>query len=255
MKKLSKLTFLFLILQSVSFVAKSQEVNVLLKEADNLEIKLKEPEALEKYKQVLLIDAKNIKALVKSSELSSAIGARLADKKEKQIYFQTAFSYAQRAMAANENDADANYLMAMASGKMTDIETDNKKVVAYVKDIKTFADKALQINPKHAKANYTLGKWHYEMVNLSGFKKAAVKLFYGGLPDGTLDNAILFMEKCKMYDPYFVLNYWDLAKAYQQDNKPTKTIEVLQKLVKLPLRTLDDAGYKSEGQKLLTQLQ
>ena len=93
------------------------------------------------------------------------------------------------------------------------------------------------------------------MVKLSGFKKAAVKLFYGGLPDGTLENAILYMEKCKLYDPYFVLNYWDLAKAYQQDNKPTKTIEVLQKLVKLPLRTLDDAGYKSEGQKLLTQLQ
>ena len=41
MKKLFKLTFLFLVLQSISFIAKSQEINVLLKEAENLEIKLK----------------------------------------------------------------------------------------------------------------------------------------------------------------------------------------------------------------------
>ena len=35
------------------------------------------------------------------------------------------------------------------------------------------------------------------MVTLSGIKKAAVKLFYGGLPNGDLDKAILYMEKSK----------------------------------------------------------
>jgi hypothetical protein len=40
-----------------------------------------------------------------------------------------------------------------------------------------------------------------------------------------------------------------------QDNKPPKAIEVLQKLVKLPIRTADDAAYKEEGKKMLTELQ
>jgi FimV-like protein len=93
------------------------------------------------------------------------------------------------------------------------------------------------------------------MVNLSGFKKAAVKLFYGGLPDGKIESAIAYFEKCRNLDPYFMLNYLDLAKAYVQDNKPPKAIEVLQKLVKLPIRTADDAAYKEEGKKMLTELQ
>jgi tetratricopeptide (TPR) repeat protein len=164
-----------------------------------------------------------------------------------QLYFQSALAFAQRALAVNANSDDANYVMAMASGKLTDVESENKKVVAYVKDVKMYADKALALNPNHAKANYTLGKWHLEMVNLSGFKKAAVKLFYGGLPDGKIELAITYFEKCKTLDQYFMLNYLDLAKAYIQDDKPPKAIEVLKQLVKLPLRTADDAALKEEG--------
>ena len=138
---------------------------------------------------------------------------------------------------------------------MTDVETENKKIVAYVKDVKRYADKALAINPNHARANYTLGKWHYEMSNLSGIKKIAVKLFYGGLPDGDMDKAIEYMEKCKTLEPYFVTNYLDLAKAYKDNHRPAQALEVLNKLVKLPTRTSEDVALKAEGAKLLESLQ
>ncbi len=235
-------------------LAYSQDINVMFKEADNLEIKLKEPEALDKYKQILVADPNNIKALVKATELSCSIGERQPAKKDKQLYFQSALAFAQRAITADAKNADANYAMAVASGKMTEVESENKKLVAYVKDIKAYADKALAINPNHGKANYTLGKWNMEMVNLSGFKKAAVKLFYGGIPEATTESAILYMEKCRALEPYFMLNYLDLAKVYKQDSKPPKAIEVLQKLVKLPIRTPDDTAIKAEGQKLLDEM-
>lgn len=254
MKKIYKL-FTTILLVICSFAAHAQDVNILLKEAENLEYKFKETEALDKYKQVLVADGNNLKALIKTAELSAVIGARQTNKKDKQLYFQSALAFAQRALAVNANSDDANYVMAMASGKLTDVESENKKVVAYVKDVKQFADKALALNPNHAKANYTLGKWHLEMVNLSGFKKAAVKLFYGGLTDGKIELAITYFEKCKTLDQYFMLNYLDLAKAYIQDDKPPKAIEVLKQLVKLPLRTADDATLKEEGKKLLSDLQ
>lgn len=254
MKKIYKL-FTTILLVICSFASHAQDVNILLKEAENLEYKFKETEALDKYKQVLVADGNNLKALIKTAELSAVIGARQTNKKDKQLYFQSALAFAQRALAVNANSDDANYVMAMASGKLTDVESENKKVVAYVKDVKMYADKALALNPNHAKANYTLGKWHLEMVNLSGFKKAAVKLFYGGLPDGKIELAITYFEKCKTLDQYFMLNYLDLAKAYIQDDKPPKAIEILKQLVKLPLRTADDAALKEEGKKLLSDLQ
>ena len=54
----------------------AQDVNVLLKEADNFERQVKEPEALDKYKQVLAVEPANLKALVKAAELHASIGGR-----------------------------------------------------------------------------------------------------------------------------------------------------------------------------------
>ncbi len=250
-----KLSFYYILLAIFMLVATknaaAQEIPLLLKEAQNLERQQKEPEALAKYQQILGLDANHYKSLIRTAELNAAIGGRQVDKKAKRPYYEAAYSFAYQAMKADSTHADGYYAMAMMSGKMTEIETENKKVVTYVRDTKVYADMALAINPNHAKANYILGKWHFEMVTLSGFKKTAVKLFYGGLPNGSIEKAIEYMEKCRSIDEYFVLNYLDLAKVYKYDNKPAQAIEVLNKLIKLPTRTFDDVAYKSEGKRIL----
>jgi tetratricopeptide (TPR) repeat protein len=245
-------SFLFSMLTLVVF---SQDINVLFKEADNLEKQQKEPDALEKYKEILILNPTNIKALVKAAELNISVSNRMVDKNARRLYIETSLAFAKRAYLTDSSLADPNYAMAMASGKMTDIETENKKIVELVKEIKKYAEKAISINENHAKAHYTLGKWHYEMTILSGIKKVAVKLFYGGLPGGDLDSAILHMEKCKSLEPYFVTNYLDLAKAYKESHQPAKALEVLNRMVKLPTRTTDDIALKAEGTKLLESMQ
>ncbi len=235
----------------------SQDIALLFKEADNFERQQKEAEALEKYKLILLSNPENLKALVKACEMNVSLGNRQLekDKRTKRLYYETALSFANRAFQTDSTQADACYAMAMASGKMTEVESENKKIVAYVKDVKRYAEKALLLNPNHAKANYTMGKWHFEMATLSGIKKTAVKLFYGGLPDGDIEKAIECMEKCKTLEPYFASNYLDLAKAYKEYHKPAPAIEVLNKLIKLPTRTTDDIAIKAEGNKLLESMQ
>ena len=247
--------WLMIMLLAASLPALAQDVNVLLKEAQNLERTLKsDAEAVEKYKQVLALQPNHLQALVRASELSSAVGARMPDKKAKQRWYNQALDYANKALAVNANSADANYVRAVVAGKLTETESENKKVVAHVKDIKEYADKALALDPNHARATYTLGKWHYEMVNLSWAKRAAVKLLFGGLPEATIEDAIRYMEKTRTLDKYFVLNHLDLAKAYKYDNKPAKAIEILNILVKLPTRTADDAALKEEGRKMLQEM-
>jgi tetratricopeptide (TPR) repeat protein len=252
-----KIRFVLVMLLFCSWIgaALSQDIAILAKEAENMERQLKEPEALAKYKQILVLEPNLIKYLVKAAELEIAIGGREKNENNKRLYFESAMAYAQRALKADPNNADANYVMATVSGKMTDLDIENKKIVAYVKDVKEYADKALSINPNHARANYTLGKWHYEMVTLSGIKKAAVKLFYGGLPNGDLDKAILYMEKSRTLEPYFVTNQLDLAKAYKENRQPAKAIEILERLVKMPNRSFNDIALKAEGAQLLASLQ
>ncbi len=250
-----KRLFVLLMALIVTLGVNAQEVNILLKEALNFERTQKENEALAKYNEVLKADKNNLKALVRSSELSSGMGSRQKDKKAKEAFYTNAKNFADAALLIDSNNADANYVRAVAAGKLTELDTDNKTIVANVRDIKLYADKTLALNPNHARANYVLGKWYFEMVDLAWAKRAAVKLFYGGLPDASIEKAINYMEKSRQLDQYFVLNSLDLAKAYKYDNKPARAIEVLNKLVKLPIRTADDSALKDEGRTLLSQMQ
>ncbi len=247
--------YLFLLSIFCSYTLLAQNTSTLIQQAEQLERQLKEADASSLYQAVLLQDPRNVQALCKLAELQSILGEKATDKKAKQLYFETSYSFAKRAWLADSNRVETNYVMAMASGKMTDFESDNKKVVGFVRDIKDYAERAIKINPNYGKAQYVLGKWHYEMYILSGFKKAAVKLMYGGLPSGDPDIAIACMEKCRNLEPYFVSNYLDLGRAYKEVRKPTEAIDVLTKLQKLPNRNSADPLQKAAGATLLATLQ
>ncbi len=247
--------YLFLLSIFCSYTLFAQNTSTLIQQAEQMERQLKEVDASNLYQAVLLQDPRNVQALCKLAELQSILGEKATDKKAKQLYFETSYSFAKRAWLADSNCVETNYVMAMASGKMTDFESDNKKVVGYVRDIKDYAERAIKINPNYGKAQYVLGKWHYEMYILSGFKKAAVKLMYGGLPSGDPDIAIACMEKCRTLEPYFVSNYLDLGRAYKEVRKPTQAIDVLTKLQKLPNRNSADPLLKATGATLLATLQ
>lgn len=249
MKKYCFLAFLL-----ISVAGLSQDINIVMKEAQNAERTLKEDIALDKYKQALSIDQDNITALIKVAEINLAKGAREKDKKAKKALFETAAVFAAKAKALGDQLADVQYLMSALSMKLAEVEPENKKAAAYIKDAKAYADRALEINPDHVKANYAAGRWHFEMVQTAWVKKLAVKTLFGGLPDATIEDAIKHMEKARALDQYFVANHLELAKTYRYDNKPAPAMEVLKKLVKLPNRTPDDVALKAEGQKLLDEM-
>jgi len=236
--------------------AKAQDIPTLLKEGLQLERQQKEIEALEKYKLALSQEPTNITALVRAAELSTMLaGFNEKDPKSKQLFLSSAGAYAVRAYASYPKNAEAAYVMALTQAKLSDIQPDNKKLIECVRNSKIYADEALAINPGHAKANFTVGKWHMEMANLNLVKKAAVKLIYGGLPEGSMDSAVVYLEKARTLDPYFVNTYLELAKIYNQLHQPTKVIEVLTKMIKLPTRKTEDISLKAAGTQMLAAAQ
>jgi len=254
MKKLILFVWVFFVAGIMPLMA--QDIPTLLKEGVQLERSQKEIEALEKYKLVLSQEPTNITALIRAAELSTMLAAfNEKDTKSKQLFLSSAGAYAVRAYSTNPKNADAAYVMSLTQAKLADNQPDNKKLIECVRNSKIYADEALAINPAHAKANFTVGKWHMEMANLNMVKKAAVKLMYGGLPEGSIDSAIVFLEKARTHDPYFVNTYLELAKIYDQLHQPTKVIEVLTKMVKLPTRKTEDISLKAAGAKMLAAAQ
>jgi tetratricopeptide (TPR) repeat protein len=239
--------FLFLFYIHAGF---AQDSRVLIRDADNLEASLKEAAAYDKFKQVLKIDPRNYYALWKCSELCSRIGNRQATKEKKADFFNAGRIYAETAIKINPNAADGYYALSVAMGRRSLIESGKERVKA-IKEIKTNAEKALRINPNYWRAWHVMGKWYYEVSNLNPLEKAALRIFYGGLPEASLDESIKAYEKAQKLEPDFALNFLELAKAYKRNNQNEKAIELLKKLPSIPNKTEDDPRIKDEGRQLL----
>jgi uncharacterized protein YggU (UPF0235/DUF167 family) len=250
MKKVFLVIAIFL---SVQLFA--QDAASLMEEGRKLEQKLKDDEALDKYKQALVIEPSNIKLLVKLVEVSCSIGARQNDLAIKGKYFAEAKEYAEAALKAEPANGEANYAMSVVFGKLTEVEKKKEVMVQYVKQSKAFASNATAATPPVGKAYNVLGRWHYEMLNVNNIKKAAVKIVYGSFPESNIDSAIAYMEKSKTLEPYYCLNFLDLGKAYNYNRQYEKAIAVLLQLAKLPTKRQDDIDIKKEGVELLQKLQ
>lgn len=250
-----KKIFFSVLVFTLPILACAQDIATMLTEADDLEKTLKETESFNKYKEILRIQPLNLKALWKCSELSSRIGNRELNKASKLDYFNAAKTYAESALTVDSNSSEANYAMAVAIGYLALQAKSTKEKVAKVNEIKSYADKAIALNNDNAKAWFVLGRWHFEVASLNMVERSAVKLFYGGLPKASFEEAIKAFDKAGKLDRYFVANSLMTAKAYLQMNDKVNAMEVLKKTVKLPTRTADDENYKNEAKRILDMMQ
>ena len=231
---------------------KSQDVAALIKEANRLEDIPNEKAAFAKFREVIKIQPLNIYSLNKCSELCSRIGKRQTNPKLIDDYYTAAKAYAIIALKINPNNAESNCVMAIALGR-TSLNKSGKEKINSAKEIKKYVDIALKNDPQNFKAWHVLGRWNYELSNLNGFERTAVKYFFGGLPEASINQSIVAFEKAHAITDGFILNYFEMAKAYKKNNQPDKAIALLTKMLMVPNQTEDDPIIKDDGRKLLVE--
>jgi tetratricopeptide (TPR) repeat protein len=247
--------FLLALLLLAGTVVIAQSATDLMEEGKKLEMKFKEEEAIEKYRQVHAADASNTLALSKLSELSGNIGGRQADAMLKDKYYRQAFDYAKNLLKIDSTTAEANYTVGIAYGRMIELELKKDSLLQFVRAIKNHAGKAIAADPAFAKGYNLLGRWHYQVINLNVIKRSTLRVLYGKFPEANIDSAIAYMEKCRQMEPYYCQNFLDLGKAYNFRRQYEKAIAVLEQLAKLPTRRQDDPAIKKEGAAVWQSLQ
>jgi len=246
------LPILFILFNLVPSYA--QDINSILKEGYRLEAIPNEKASFQKFKEVLKIQATNIYALNKCSELCVRIGQRETNKQLKSDYYTAAKIYAETALKIDPNNSDANCAMAMALGRSSMSKSGKEKIIN-AKEIKKYVDIAIKNDPKNYKAWHVLGRWNYEISNLNVLETTVVKVLYGGLPSASLKESINSFEKVRALTPEFILNYYEMAKAYKEYNKKDKAIAYIKEMLVLPIHTEDDLTIKEKGRDLLKEWQ
>ncbi len=242
---------LFVLYILFSFLYSSgQDINALIKEADRLETIPNEKAAFQKFKEILKLHSTNVYALSKCSELCSRIGQREANSKLRDEYYSAAKIYAGTALKIDANSSDANCAMAIALGRSSMTKSGKEKIIT-AKEIKKHLDIALKSNPKNFKAWHVLGRWHYEISNLNFVERAIAKVLYGGLPPASLAQSINAFERSRSITSFFILNYYEMARAYNENEQKDKAIASLRHMLTLPNQTEDDPSIKEKGKTLL----
>ncbi len=245
MKTLLTISFLFFMVLRMT----GQDINSLVKEADRLEDVPSELAAFNKFREALRVQPNHVYSLAKASQLGSRIGSRETIAKNRDQWYATAFNYANKAVAISPMNDEANVALAMVLGKSS-LTKSGKEKLKSAKEIKRRVDIALKTNPNNYLAWHILGRWHYEISNISSVERTAAKIFFGGIPSGSVKNAIMYFEKAKSLMPHFILNYIELAKAYHKDGQVSKAISLMQTIQAFPLNTEDDAKLKVEGMRM-----
>jgi tetratricopeptide (TPR) repeat protein len=235
-------------------IATSQDVNILIRDAQKEEAVFREQEALAKYLEVLRYQPQHLNALCKTSELYNILGKRQQAKEKQKQHYLLAKKYAEQALRVNPNHAESNFVMSIAMGRMALISSGEEKIQA-VREIRSYAEKCVRLDPFNYKGYHVLARWYLEVSNLSSLERWLVKVAYGALPKATLDDAIANYEKSRSLNPGLVVNYLELAKAYNRKGQETKAIEMLRTMEKLPNSAADDPKIKKEGRELLKELE
>jgi tetratricopeptide (TPR) repeat protein len=236
-------------------LAFSQDINALIAEGNRLEFIPDEKAAFKKFKEVLKINPTNIYALNKCSELCSRIGQReTTNTKLRSDYYKAAVIYAESALKVDHKNSEANCVMAIALGRSSMSKSGRDKI-DNAKEVKKYVDAAIAGDPKNFKAWHVLGRWQYEISNLNGLERGLVKVLYGALPPATLKQSIASFEKARALRPEFLLNYYEMARAYKDNDNKAKAIAYLQLMITLPNQTEDDPGIKIKAKALLKDWQ
>ena len=250
-----KLICLFLFSLMAVAAVQAQTFEQLMDQARRQRDAYNEPLALEKFAAALKLKPDNYEALHNASLLASKVGNRQTTEEDKRKYFTQAEILARQAIAANGADAEGYFVMAVAKGRMSLIETSSKAKVANSEEIKKNAQLALKYNNKHAGAWHVLGKWNFKVATLSFAERAAMNLLFGGVPeDASLQNAINCYLNAIKYNADYMLYHRDLAEAYIESGNTEAARKELTTVINGHKVTPDDGQYQQECRDLMADL-
>jgi tetratricopeptide (TPR) repeat protein len=223
--------------------------------ADSLFDNYEEEQALEAYEEVLRDEPENLKALWHSSLLYSRVGNRFDEEQKEKEYYNLGRKRAEQALDVDPDDTNANFVMAVAMGRMALI-AGSKERVAASRDIKKYADRSIEADSANPGPWHVLGRWNYEISDLNFAERLAANVLFGGIPDGaSTENAVEYINKAIELNPKFVLYYYDLAKAYERLGEEEKAIAACKTGLEKPTLATDDEKVKEDCRALVDELE
>ncbi len=239
------------ILSSSPLVAQTAAEHILLGDRDRSAMNA--AGALRHFQAAIQADASNVEALWRASREAIDLG-EFDDAKRDSLY-KLGELYARRAVQADAKSSMAHFALAKAIGRAS-LALGKKERVKYAGDVHREATESLRLDSANAGALHVLGRWHAEVMRLSGFSRFMAKNVLGGKTFGEANwkDAVRLMEKAVALEPERIVHRLELAAIYADSGDKAKAREQYQMVARLKASDFNDKHYQEQAQKELAAL-
>jgi tetratricopeptide (TPR) repeat protein len=259
MKTTSKITrlttvCLSLVAALLGTTAANEQAAALITEGDRFDSRMDSESALKAYLQAETLRPEDPYLLIK---IAKQYGESTVDAKEPALKLERseeALEYSLRAVALDQQHADAHLAVAICYGRLLN-QVPPRTKVEYSREVKRYTEQALSLDPKSDYAWHMLGRWHQGAANMGGLTKGIVKIVYGGLPPASLDDSAKFLEKAVALKPDRVSHHIELGRTYASMGRVDDARAAIEKGLALGDRERDDPNTKARGRETLQELE
>ena len=163
---------------------------------------------------------------------------------------------ARRAVAADSGDVQGWFVLANAIGRAS-LTRSSRERVRRAAEIRDAARRAVALDPRHAGAWHVLGRWHAEVMRLSGVQRFFARSFLGGraLGDASWDSATVYLERAVALDPERLVHRVALAAVYADRGRYTDARAQLDAAARLADVDYGDGRERQAGDELLIRIE
>ena len=163
-----------------------------------------------------------------------------------------ALELAERAVVEDPGDAEAHLSVAIVLGKISFLRPPQDRIADSAR-IGNEAMKAVELDPDYALAHFVLGRWNYELANLSGGMRFFAEALFGKLPQATNESAVDYLERAKELAPNLMTRA-ELGRAYLAVGKPELAREELGAAVAMSAGDQDEREAQARARQALEDL-
>lgn len=229
------------------------EVANLLAEAGKAEREGNVEKALTLYRQADQAKPDDPHILQKiSKQLSDSIVDSLPAE-QRLALAREALAYAERAATANPDAPACVLSIAVCYGKLA-LLSPNSERIDYARRVQAYAQRALELNPNYDWAHHVLGRWHCELAQIGGPKRAMARILYSAIPKGTCREGLAHLRTAVQLAPDCASHRLELGAAlYACGQREEATIH-LRAGLQLPSQERQDNLSKVRGRAILALL-
>jgi hypothetical protein len=227
--------------------------------AEGIRLSAMQPaEALGRFAMLLRADSLDVEAGWRAAIARSDVALPLREKRNRprrDSLLGRAQADARRAVRLAPDNVNALFALGMVLGN-TALTKGIRDKVRMSDEIRSLALRAVATDSTHDGAQHLLGRWHYEVMRLSGFERFIAKSILGGEEFGkaSWSEAQRGLERAVALAPARIYHRLVLARILAARKDKSGATAELERIIELPDQVATDSTYRREAGEMLAKL-